>query len=741
MRTCVLLSAAFLAVSAFTAAASEAPAAAQPERVSPLAAEDSIFLRGVLDSPIRWRPWGPEAFAEAKRLARPVFVSIGYATCYWTARMDREAFRSPEVAALLNENCIPIKVDRFERPDLDRFYMRFIENRTRRGGWPLNVLMSQEGMPITGAAYMRDHDTERPDFMRTMSHPIRAWQNDPAFAQTHTRSNVEAFARHLEASLLPDFKPAPELIDQAYSQMVSQFDPVHGGFSKVPKFPPPARLMLLWRLASLPGPEGERYQHEARKIIISTLEGMARGAIHDPLGGGFFRYALDDAWRRPYFEKMSFDQALMAESYLKGYQLTGREDFAQIVRETLAYVERELGSPEGGFYNAEGCESPQAAEAAARLEGAFYVWDQASLQRVAGASYSVLESFFDVRGRGNLPAGAALDAGLREMNVLSIVRPLEEVSRRLDLPAGQAERLLQEGCAALWQERNRRPRPLRDELLITQANGALISAFAQAGAVLNEEVFLDKARRAAEFVRGRLWRPADQTLFRCCVETRAPRHLAVADDYVWLIKGVLDLYEATGEAGWLRWARELQQAFDKGHADTQAGGYFDARSDVKDLPVNIKNVDDASGISTNAVAGLNLIRLGVLLQEPGRFGQAEKILASSGRLLSQNPGVLAGLTAVAESLLRLPVRVILKGDADDPGLAAARRKIAALAGRPVCVLQVSPDAEAWLKELGSVPAPVADAAGGPAAFVMEGGRVTAGPFSAAELDKYLPAPR
>jgi uncharacterized protein YyaL (SSP411 family) len=702
-----------------------------------LAAEDSSYLRAQSASPVEWQPWGPEAFAEAERTGRPLFVSIGYFSCVWTSVMDRGVFQDAATAGLLNAGCVNVKIDRFERPDLDRLYMRHVEATRQRGGWPLNLWLSPDRLPVRAAASMTAVDAGQGSFPLEAGHTLELWAAESPHLRAQARIELEEVARATGPALAGALALDEGLLESARGHVLGQFDPVHGGFGRVPKFPSPARLAFVGGRGGRDDTDPARAA-ERREVVAATLDGMARGGLRDHLGGGFFRYALDEGWRRPYFEKMALDQALMAESFLLGHRLTGRADFAEVARETLDYATRELGHPDGGFYNAEHGESLPADGGAAPQEGAYYVWTRDQVRHHAGAAADLVELVFDIRERGNLPPGSDPFNILGETNVLSRVRTVAAAAERLGLPVAQGEALWGQGRESLRIARQRRPRPALDRLLITQMNAAMISACCRAGVQWDDPGRLERAVRCAEFLQSGLWDASTATLYRCRLD-RAPRHLAVAEDHAYLVRALLDLHEATGEFRWLRWAAEVQTAFDRHHADPVGGGYFDGRHDSPDLPVALKTIDDVSAFSPNAVAGLNLVRWSVLLQDPARADMARRLLGAFAVPVRARPGSVAGLLQVAEAVVHPAARVILVGPPGQPEARAARARLAAAPPGRWQVLTVE-DAAArqWLAARQALPPAVVDhPVEIPAFFLVDGSGVEKGPFPMLELDKTL----
>jgi len=695
-----------------------AVAAAVPDPPMPnrLVAEDSAYLRSLARSAVDWRPWGPEAFAEAGRSGKLVFVSIGYASCLWSARMDRETFEDPEVAALLNRGCVNIKIDRLERPDLDRFCQRFIEGLGQPGGWPLNLWMTADRRPMRAAEALTAGDQGHGSFRLELEQMLRLWAGEGAALRERARVELDAFATRTGPALAGPLEIDDALADVTETRILAEFDPVHGGFGRVPKFPSPARLTLLARRAARDEPESTAGGPRLA-VIRTTLDRLARSGLHDHLGSGFFRYALDDGWRRPYFEKLALDQALHADVFLLGHRLTGDPRFAETARRTLAYAVRELGRPDGGFHSGEHAESRSAQ--GEWSEGAYYLWSADAFRQAAGGTAGVLADLFDIRERGNLPPGVEAPGPLAAANTLAEIRTPAETAARLGRPLPEITAAIDLGRAALWAARHQRPRPALDRLIVTQMNAALVSSLARAGIQLQAPELLDRARHAAAFVLSTLWDAPHATLLRCQLD-RPPRHPAVAEDHAFLVRALLDLHEATGEIHWLRQAFEVQAAFDRHHADAAGGGYFDARRDLPDVPVPLKSIDDAAGFSPNAMAGQNLVRWAVLFGDPGRTEQARHLLRAFATPLRTGSGSVAGLSLVADALVHPPRRLVLFGAVDHPASQAARARVAqAPPGRWVVLNVANDDALRWLSAVGALPPAAAARPLDPPGFFLE----------------------
>jgi uncharacterized protein YyaL (SSP411 family) len=644
------------------------------ERIGRLAASDSTYLRSLSSRAVDWHEWGPAAWEEARRIGRPVLVSIGNFTCAWTARTDRTIFESPEMATLLNGEVVAVKVDRFERPDLDRLYQRYAEATHQRAGWPLHVWVTPDRLPLRIASVPIGGAEDDGTFASEMQHLLEQWVRDSGHLSRQAEAELQAVVTRAGVALAGPLEIDEALLLVGESQVLGQFDPQHGGFGRAPKFPSPARLEFLAQRTTGPAGNSNR-RDEVLAVVRTTLDRLRDGALHDQLDGGFFRYALDEGWRRPCFEKMVLDQARHAEAYLLGHWMTGEDDYARVARSTLEFAQREFGHPEGGFYNAVHSESRDPDSGDWR-EGVYYAWTAQDLRHRAGTNADVVAAVFEVLPGGNLPPGTDPFSSLAGMNLLARPHPLAPTAARLGSPLAEVEDALFHGRQALLAARRERPPPDVDRLQVTQVNAALISAFCRAAGPLNEPEFLLRARRAAEFVERHLWDAHTNTLYRCRLD-RPPTQLAVADDFAFLVRALLDLHETTGEIHWLHWATAVQTAFDHHHLDAERGGYTDAGHRRNDVPAALKPVDDAAVISANAVAGQNLQRWACVRNNPALSAEARRLLEAFAGPLRAGSGSVAGLFQVAQSSVRPPRRLILLGPINTPELVAARARLSA----------------------------------------------------------------
>ena len=485
-----------------------------PEHTNRLIHEKSPYLLQHAHNPVDWYPWGEEAFATARRENKPIFLSVGYSTCHWCHVMERESFENPAIAKLMNDSFVSIKVDREERPDVDATYMTFIQATTGSGGWPMTVFLTPDLKPFTGGTYFPATDSDGQPGLKTILPKIAtAWREHGPEIEKQADQTLAKLREFTTTPVSPSGKAAPGivLLDASYQQLARRFDAEHGGFGDAPKFPQPVTLDLLARVHARHGADSPEGKH-ALEMDLSTLRHMAAGGIHDQLAGGFHRYSTDARWHVPHFEKMLYDQAQLAIAYLEAYQITGDEQFAATARDILAYVRRDLTDPAtGGFLSAEDADSQPQPDSPERVEGAFYVWTQAEIDRLLGPGDAPLfDWYYGVERDGNVPAQSDARGELRGQNVLDATgRTPGDAAAQFKVSVEQVNASLARSRAKLLAARANRPRPRRDDKIITSWNGLAISAFARAYAVLGDPAYLDAATRAARVPPGQPVRPKD----------------------------------------------------------------------------------------------------------------------------------------------------------------------------------------------------------------------------------------
>jgi uncharacterized protein YyaL (SSP411 family) len=593
------------------------------EQTNSLVNETSPYLRQHAHNPVDWYPWGPEALERARRLDRPIFLSIGYSACHWCHVMERESFEDPEVAELLNRHFVSIKVDREERPDLDQIYMTAVQMMTGQGGWPMSMFLTPELKPFYGGTYFPPDDRYgRPSFKRLVRLLADAWENR---REELLRSSIELTEQLRKASRVESAEGElePRLLQNAASRLGRAFDSTYGGFGPAPKFPHPMELRLLPRV-------WKRFDDdEALHMAQLTLDRMAMGGIYDHLGGGFHRYSTDERWLVPHFEKMLYDNALLSVAYLEAYQATGNPSYRQVVEETLGYVRREMTSPEGPFYSTQDADSEG-------VEGKFFVWSLQEVEEVLGKEFADIFTYvYDVTPSGNWEG----------YNILHRAKTDEQDARLLKVSETDLPRILQECKRKLFEVRSSRVHPARDEKVLTSWNGLMIDAFALAAQVLDDPTYAEAGVRAAEFILGKM-RAADGRLLRTYSAGSQPKLNGYLEDHACLLNALVSLYEATFEPRWIDAALSLAKILlDEFWDDTEAGFFYTGKSH-EELIARTKDPHDSSVPSGNSMAVTALLRLVKLTGEVGLFDRAERTLRLFRGLMDSLP-MAAGQMLVA----------------------------------------------------------------------------------------------
>ena len=616
-----------------------------------LAAEKSPYLLQHANNPVDWYPWGEEAFARARAEDKPIFLSIGYSTCHWCHVMEHESFESPAVAALLNEGFVSIKVDREERPDVDRVYMAFVQATTGAGGWPMSVWLTPELKPFYGGTYFPpDSRYNRPGFGEVLQAVVRAWRDDRARIESSAGDVLERMRQAATASPGGSALSAVDALTRGVAGFAQAYDARHGGFGRAPKFPRPSELLFLLREHARTG------EAEPRDLALHALRSMALGGMRDHVGGGFHRYSVDEAWRVPHFEKMLYDQAQLVMAYLEAAQATGDRFFAQVAEDTLQYVGRELTHPDGGFFSAEDADSlpPGAAEGAPKVEGAFYAWTAAELRDLLGDDAPIVGARFGVEDGGNAPFDP--HGEFTGKNILYTAASVDDIVAATGRTAEDVVDALGRARLVMFAARLERPRPHLDDKVLAAWNGLMIAAFARASRVLAVEAYgladtaalhLRAAERAAEFVRARLWDADRHVLLRRFRDGEAAFD-GYAEDYASVTFGLLELFQAGGDPRWLAWADELQTLLDERFFDPVDGGWFSTTGADPTVLVRGKEDYDGAEPSATALALLNLQVLTHLREDRERRERIDRSLARFGAGLGEYaravPLVMAALS-------------------------------------------------------------------------------------------------
>ncbi len=611
--------------------------------------EKSPYLLQHAYNPVDWYPWSEEAFEKAKKEDKPVFLSIGYSTCHWCHVMEHESFEDPEVARLMNDAFISIKVDREERPDIDKMYMQVAQMMTGRGGWPLTIIMTPDKEPFFAGTYIPKGDRFGQAGMLSMiPQIIDIWKSD--------RSRVGKITDQIKQSLsdpetLEHVKLGHGSIEQMVSVQASRFDEINGGFGRSPKFPTPHNLMLLLRHWKKTGDEFSLL------MVEKTLQKMRAGGIFDHVGYGFHRYATDAHWLLPHFEKMLYDQAMLAMVYAEAYQATRNDQYADVVKEILTYVMRDMRSPEGAFYSAEDADSEGE-------EGKFYVWSEEEIRSIlTNKEAEAFVKVLNIQEDGNFYDEATRDKV--GTNIPHVTSSLNDAARALKTDEESLSVLLENTREKLFRKREKRIRPLRDDKVLTDWNGLMIAALAKAARILDDPEYAQSAELAVQFILKTMHRYDGILMHRFREgEISVPAFL---DDYAFLVWGLLELYETTFDVQYLKTARNLNQDMLDHFWDTKDGALFFAGDYSEKLLVRQKEAYDGAIPSGNSIAMLNLIRLARLLGEGEYEQKASDIAKAFSKQIERSPTGFGMMLSALNFALGPSYEIIIAGnpEADD----------------------------------------------------------------------------
>jgi uncharacterized protein YyaL (SSP411 family) len=604
-----------------------------------LAHETSPYLLQHQNNPVDWFPWGEEAIEKSRREDKPIFLSIGYSACHWCHVMEHESFESEAIARVLNENFVPIKVDREERPDLDQIYMNAVQMLTGHGGWPMSVFLTPELKPFYGGTYWPPRSARgMPGFDQILAGVTDAWKNrrdqalNAAEQLTAELQNVGGRGDGDTSGL------KLELIESAVGQLHRAFDSNYGGFGRAPKFPHPMDLQLLVRVAERTGRPGPL------DMVRLTLDRMAAGGIYDHLGGGFARYSVDAHWLVPHFEKMLYDNALLTGAYLDAYLVTGDENYSRVVRETLDYIIRDMTDPAGGFYSTEDADSEG-------HEGLFYIWTPEEIATVLGADRgAAFCRVYDVSDVGNFEG----------RNILNLPKTREQNAKILGRESDELAAELADDREKLFEAREKRVHPGKDDKVIVAWNGLMIDAMARAGSALNEPEYVITADEVAQFICGRMRRDDGRLL-----HTSRKGHAkldAYLDDYASLANSLVTLYEANFKERWIDEAVQLLDIVLKDFVDPNGGGFFYTADNHEQLIARNKELTDSSTPSGNALAATALVRLGRLLGRTEYLDAAERAMAAALPIMERAPTAAGQMLLALDRHLGPAHELVLVGD-------------------------------------------------------------------------------
>ena len=625
-----------------------------------LGREKSPYLLQHADNPVDWLPWGEEAFAKARAENKPIFLSVGYSTCHWCHVMAHESFEDEVTAEIMNREFVNIKVDREERPDVDRVYMTFVQATTGHGGWPMSVWLTPDLKPFVGGTYFPPEDRYgHPGFKKVLQRIANAWKKDRDNISEQGTRIIEALAESVRSHQGGTGALSTTTLEAGYEQIARTYDAHEGGFGSAPKFPRPVTLNFLFRVYAR-DPESRSGKH-ALEMNLHTLRKMAAGGMHDHLGGGFARYSVDQYWHVPHFEKMLYDNGQLAVAYADAFQITREPVFENVTRGILEYVRRDMTAPEGGFYSAEDADSIIEHGKPEHAEGAFYVWTQTEIESALGPDAEVFNFHYGVEPNGNAPTGADPHGEFAGKNILIQRSTTAETARRFKRSEEEIAQLLSEARCKLFGVRAKRPRPHLDDKIITAWNGLMISGFARAAQVLDEPEYVAAAGRAAAFIRSHLYDEATKTLVRNYREGRSAVE-GFADDYAFVVQGLLDLYEASFDITWLKFAVELQATQDRLFFDAENGGYFSGTGNDPSILLRMKEDNDGAEPAASSIAALNLLRLAQILSDKAMRARAEKTIAAFGATISRIPSAMPQMLVALDYSRGKPRQIVIAGE-------------------------------------------------------------------------------
>jgi uncharacterized protein len=626
-----------------------------------LALEQSPYLLQHADNPVDWYPWGPEAFERARLEHKPIFLSIGYATCHWCHVMEHESFEDPEVAALMNDTFICIKVDREERPDIDQVYMAVCQMMTGGGGWPLTVLLTPDQQPFFAGTYFpKTGRFGRPGMMELIPEVKRMWAEQQDELLTSANKITEALRN--AKSDMPMQILSESTLQTAFDRIYERYDARNGGFGAAPKFPTPHQLTYLLRFWKRTG------ETKALQVVEHTLTAMRLGGMYDHLGFGFHRYSTDERWLVPHFEKMLYDQALLAIAYTETWQATGKAFYRETAEEIFTYVLRDMTAPEGGFYSAEDADSDG-------VEGLFYLWSQEEVERVLqDLPVEVVQNYWNVRANGNFEPEAPGQP--EHTNILHMSATADDIAKQLNMPVDLLEQQIANARQQLLTVREERIHPLKDDKILCDWNGLMIAALAIAGRAFDNAEYLAAADKSADFILQNMCTPEGRLLHRH--RNGESKYTATLEDYAFFVWGLTELYQSTFATARLQQALQLNADMVKWYRNDDEGGFYMTADDGETLLVRSQDVYDGAIPSGNSVAALNLLRLGRITARPELEEEANLLLQKfAGELTAIPPGHTQMLQAL-DFGIGPTQEVVITGATDSESTQAMLRGLQAL---------------------------------------------------------------
>ena len=614
--------------------------------------ETSPYLLQHAKNPVHWQPWNATTLANAQQKNQLLVVSIGYSACHWCHVMEHESFENQEVAKVMNSNYTSIKIDREERPDIDALYMKAVQIMTNQGGWPLNVVCLPDGRPVWGGTYFR-----KDDWIQSLEQLAAMYKSDTDQIVEYAKQlhdGIKTISLINKSENQSDIAFDKNVLENLVARWRKSFDMEHGGMSRTPKFMMPNNYAFLMRYAH------QNNDQELQDFVDLTLTKMAYGGLFDTVGGGFSRYSVDEKWHVPHFEKMLYDQAQLINSYLDAYQITKDEFFATVARETVDYVLRDMTSKEGGFFSAEDADSVDLEKEGHTIEGAFYVWKKSEIENVLNTDELKIFCYhYAVEENGNVLSDPHQE--FVGKNILCNPYTIEQTAKHFSLKVDEVRSLISSAKKKLFEYRNKRPRPLCDDKVLTSWNGLMIGALARASRTLHNPSYSLAAVRAAEFIFSTIYNPEQKILYRRYRdgEVKFEAHL---EDYSFLAFGLLDLYQSTFDLRWLQWAEELTGKAITLFWDSAEGGFFDTSGKDNSILVRMKEAYDGAEPTGNSISAMNLLKLYELTNEQLLKEYLQKTLKHFCALLVQSPQVMPQLMAALEYFLSPPEHIVIVSD-------------------------------------------------------------------------------
>jgi hypothetical protein len=643
-----------------------------PKFTNRLQFEKSPYLLQHAHNPVQWFAWGEEAFEKARTEQKPIFLSIGYSTCHWCHVMEHESFESQAIAELLNQNFVSVKVDREERPDLDKIYMTFVQASTGSGGWPMSVWLTPDLKPFLGGTYFPPEDRYgRPGFASVLQRITDTWKNEP----NKILDAAEGTARQLKS--LTQFHARDDEInldrsalDNGFQELAANFDHEYGGFGQAPKFPRPVQLEFMLYYAE------QHKNNQALNMALTTLRKMAEGGIHDLVsqpgkgGGGFARYATDRAWHVPHFEKMLYDNAQLITLYLEAFQCSKDDFYSNVALDILNYVNFDMRSPEGGYYSAEDADSFPTQDSTEKKEGGFYIWHADEIKSLlSDEEYQIISMIYDIQQNGNVKADP--HAEFRGYNILQRIMSNQKAAQALNTDSDTVQKALDKAIAKLYDARLKRPRPHLDDKIITSWNALMISALAKASVILHNPDYLTQAEQTTGFIFKHLYNDSNQELYRRYRDGESAIDGKV-DDYAFLVHALIDLYEASLKPEYLLKAITLAEKQVDLFYDTENGGFYSASGNDPNILMRLKEDHDGAEPSANSISAINFLKLSQMTDREDFYDIAKSTIFSFNKVLAKF-GTHMPLMLVALGMLSGKLnQVILSGSLEHTDMQALR---------------------------------------------------------------------